>query len=112
MSVGNCGIPSSKYTAEQSQSRNNNIRPGNTSDLKETNSESSDSEYCYAVNAKQSKSPITKLKINNQKVTFTVDTGSTINIVDENTFKTLGDINLEKTNIKHIQHNQHSPHQR
>ena len=68
----------------------------NTSNLKETSSESSDSEYCYAVNAKQSKSPVTKLKVNNQKVTFTVDTGSTINIIDENTFKTLGDINLKK----------------
>ena len=80
-------------TAKQSQSRDNNIRPVNTSNLKETNSESSDSEYCYAVNTKQSKSPITKLKVNNQKVTFTVDTGSTINIIDENT---LGDINLKK----------------
>ena len=77
-------------TAKQSQSRDNSIRPVN---LKETSSESSDSEYCYAVNAKQSKSPITKLKINNQKVTFTIDTGSTINTIDENTFKTLGNIN-------------------
>ena len=33
-------------------------------------------------------------------MTFTVDTGSTINIIDENTLKTLGDINLKKTNIK------------
>ena len=87
-------------TAKLSQSRGNTIRPVNTSDLKETSSESSDSEYCYAVNTKQSKSPITKLTINNQKVTFTVDTGSTINIIDENTFKTLGHINLKKTNIK------------
>ena len=87
-------------TAKLSQSRGNNVRPVNTSDLKETSSESSDSEYCYAVNTKQSKSPITKLTINNQKVTFTVDTGSTINIIDENTFNTLGHINLKKTNIK------------
>ena len=87
-------------TAKLSQSRGDNVRPVNTSDLKETSSESSDSEYCYAVNTKQSKSPITKLTINNQKVTFTVDTGSTINIIDENTFNTLGHINLKKTNIK------------
>ena len=45
-------------TAKQSQSRDNNIRPVNTSNLKETSSESSDTEYCYAVNAaKQSKPP-------------------------------------------------------
>ena len=80
------GIVESSGQSTAKQSRGNNIRPVNTSNLKETSSESSDSEYCYAVNAKQSKSPITKLKVNNQKVTFTVDTGSTIKIIDENTF--------------------------
>ena len=80
-------------TAKLCQSRGNNIRPVKTSDLKEISSESSDSEYCYAVNTKQSKSPITKLTINYQKVTFTVDTDSTINIIDENTFKILRHIN-------------------
>ena len=29
-----------------------------------------------------------------------MDTGSTINIMDQNTFKALGDINLKKTRIK------------
>ena len=38
-------------TAKQSQSRDNNIRPVNTSNLEETSSESSDSGYCYAVDA-------------------------------------------------------------
>ena len=38
-------------TTKQSQSRDNNIRPVNTSNLTETSSESSDSEYCHAVNA-------------------------------------------------------------
>jgi predicted aspartyl protease len=44
--------------------------------------------------------PSTKLKISNQNVQFTVDTGSTINLADANTCKQLGNINLQKTHIK------------
>ena len=45
--------------------------------------------------------PTTQLKLlNKHHVKFTVDTGSTINIVDQATFKQLGPIKLTKTRIK------------
>ena len=88
-------------TQDQRQGRNN-IRRINTSESEQqsSGSESSNSEYCYAVKRVSNKTPLAKLKINNHKVPFTVDTGSTINIMERNTFKALGDINLKKTSIK------------
>ena len=38
------------------------------------------------------KVPITKLKLSGKNVKFSVDTGSTINIIDETTFKQLQNI--------------------
>ena len=62
----------------------NNIRPLDTSD---NSSQSSDSDYCYVVHMdNNNRDPITKIKINEQQVKFTVDTGSTINIIDQHTF--------------------------
>ena len=66
-----------------------------------TETESSDSDnYCYAVNNTTAKNPYTKLKINNRNVKFTVDTGSSINIIDQQTFNQLGHYTLSSTNIK------------
>ena len=42
----------------------------------------------------------TKLRINGNNVKLTVDTGSTINIIDETTFKQLQNINLQKKHIR------------
>ena len=41
------------------------------------------------------KAHTTKQKINGNNVKFTVDTGSTINIIDETAFKQLQNINLK-----------------
>ena len=40
---------------------------------------------------------------------FTVDTGSTINIIDENTFKQLQNINLQKTHVRAYPFNSSEP---
>ena len=104
----------SQYSAKQQHQRRpsrNNIRPVHTpANDNQSSSESSDSEgYCYAVKTNPRKSPITKLKINNQKVQFTVDTGSTINLINEDTFKQLGNIPLQKTHIKAYPFNSTAP---
>lgn len=40
------------------------------------------------------------MKINEHEVKFTVDTGSTINIIDQHTYTQLGNVKLVKTHIK------------
>ena len=61
--------------------------------------------YCYAVKNKQCWNPVTKLTINNCKVKFTVDTGSSINVIDQQTYNKLGKIKLAKTSIRAITFN-------
>ena len=104
----------SQYSAKQQHQRRpsrNNIQLVNTpANDNQSSSESSDSEgYCYAVKTNPRKSPLTKLKINNQKVQFTVDTGSTINLINKDTFKQLGNIPLQKTHIKAYPFNSTAP---
>ena len=47
------------------------------------------------------KARTTKLKINGNNVQFTVDMGSTINIINETTFKQLQNVNLKKRTYEH-----------
>ncbi|CAB4042630.1 Transposon Ty3-I Gag-Pol poly, partial [Paramuricea clavata] len=86
---------------------NQYIRPLNVSD---NDNESSDSDnYCYSVNNTKAQNSYTKLKINNRDVKFTVDTGSSINIIDQQTFEQLGHYTLSKTNIKAYAFNPNVP---
>ena len=99
------------HTSKQNQPRRrDNIRPVQTAEDKlQSSSESSESDYCYAVNTNYNKAPTTKLKINGKNVKFTVDTGSTINIIDENTFRQLQNINLQKTHVRAYPFNSSKP---
>ena len=91
----------------QARYENNPIRPLNVSD---NDNESSDSDnYCYSVNNTKAQNPYTKLKINNRNVKFTVDTGSSINIIDQQAFEQLGHYTLSKTNIKAYAFNSNVP---
>jgi hypothetical protein len=91
----------------QGRHENKPIRPLNVSD---NDNESSDSDnYCYSVNNTKAQNPYTKLKINNRNVKFTVDTGSSINIIDQQTFEQLGHYTLSKTNIKAYAFNSNVP---
>ncbi|CAB4031091.1 Retrovirus-related Pol poly from transposon [Paramuricea clavata] len=103
---GNPDIRQSQYHAKQGQRRQNknNIWPVNTSDNgNQSSSDSSDSEYCYAVKTNAMQSPGTKLKVNIQNVQYTVDTGSTINLIDANPCK--------QCNRARIRTNQSAPQQ-
>ena len=57
----------------------------------------------------KAQNPYTKLKINNRNIKFTVDTGSSINIIDQQTFEQLGHYALSKTNIKAYAFNSNVP---
>ena len=99
------------HTSKQNQPRRrDNIRPVQTAEDKlQSSSESDESDYCYAVNTNYNKATTTKLKINGKNVKFTVDTGSTINIIDENTFKQLQNINLQETHVRAYPFNSSKP---
>ena len=86
-----------------------NIQPLNTSHSND-NSQSEDSDsYCYAVKNKQCWNPVKKLTINHCKVKFTVDTGSSINVIDQQTYNQLGKIKLVKTSIRAFAFNSVNP---
>ena len=105
-----CRSSRQERSEEQNQRREKtNIRPLNTP-VSDNDSESGDSDkYCYAVKNKDRRNPVTKLMINNRNVKFTVDTGSSINVIDQETFNKLGKIKLAKTNIKAYAFNSTDP---
>ena len=86
-------VPSSRQPSNPDQlaSKNTckqNIRNvGHQEGTFNDSSSSSDDEYSYScVNAKQTKMPTAKVKINNVNVTMIIDTGASVNIIDEQTF--------------------------
>ena len=68
--------------------------------LDANNSDSDDSNYCYAVETNRTKHPTVNLTMNGQKVKFTIDTGSSINVISPSAFQSLQDVQLKGTNIK------------
>ena len=73
-----------------------------------SNSDSDPTEYCYAVRNKQ-KHPQTYVSINGQRVEMTIDTGSSINVIDKNTFAKLRNITLKPTSVKAYPFNSDKP---
>ena len=53
--------------------------------------------------------PVVNLKICQRKVKFTVDTGSTINVIDQATFHKLPSVQLRKTKVKAYHFNTYEP---
>jgi hypothetical protein len=60
-------------------------------------SDSSDDEYCYAIN--NEKSPTTLIKINGSHVKVIIDTGSSVNILDDKSYRSIGSPKLSERNI-------------
>ena len=56
-------------------------------------------EYCYAVNYKQ-KHPQSSVSIKGQRIKMTIDTGSSINVIGNNTIAKLHNIKLKPTFVK------------
>ena len=77
-------------------------------DENSSNSDSESTEYCYSVNNKQ-KHPRTSVSINGQRVKITIGTGSSINVIDKNTFAKLRNIELKQTSVKAYPFNSDKP---
>ncbi|XP_028417254.1 uncharacterized protein LOC114541657 [Dendronephthya gigantea] len=60
------------------------------------------------VNNKQ-KHPQTSISLNGQRVKMTIDTGSSINVIDKHTFQQLRDIRLQPTSVKAYPFNSTTP---
>ena len=73
-----------------------------------SSSDSEASEYCYAVDNKK-KHPQTSLAINGQHVKMTIDTGSSINVIDKTTFASLQNLELKRTSVKAYPFNAKKP---
>ena len=85
------------------------LRPVKQSDNESSsNSDSDPTEYCYAVRNKQ-KHPQTSVSINGQLIKMTIDTGSSINVIDKNTFAKLRNITLKPTSVKAYPFNSDKP---
>lgn len=71
-----------------------------TQHFPETDSDESSDEYCYsihsAVNNVKEALPEAILKLDNVNTTLLIDTGSTVNIIDENTYNKIGQPKLKK----------------
>ncbi|KAG1679355.1 Pleckstrin y domain-containing family M member 3 [Nymphon striatum] len=70
-----------------------------TGDIEQKNSDydlnnCSDDNYCYYVNQDinsiKCKTPVTTIKLNDVDITFKIDTGASVNIIDENTYRIIG----------------------
>ena len=73
------------------------------------NSDSSDSNYCYAVNSTKQKQPEAYVTIKGNKCHVLVDTGTTINIIDNEAFKRMNGVELKKTKVKAYAYNSKTP---
>ena len=67
---------------------------------------SSEDEYCYAVRFDEDvvkfvneKTPKTSVKLNNVKCQMTIETGASVNIIDETTYKRLSQPTLKKKQL-------------
>ncbi|XP_060552185.1 uncharacterized protein LOC132713564 [Ruditapes philippinarum] len=66
---------------------------------KKTDSCSSDDDYCYALKSNVSKTPKSNVKINDVQVNVLVDSGASVNILDENTYSIIGKPKLSNRNL-------------
>ena len=81
--------------SQRSRVKSTQVRP-----LDVDNSDSDDSNYCYAVETRNTKHPTANVTISGQKVKFTIDTGSSIIVISSSVFEALQDVQLKRTNIK------------
>ena len=106
-----CGKPShfAKYcfSSKTSDTAKPNVRPIHQGG--EENSDSSDSDYRYAVNSTKQKQPEAYVTIKGNKCHVLVDTGTTINIIDNATFKRMNGVDLKKTKVKAYACNSKTP---
>eukprot|EP00795_Rhopilema_esculentum_P006556 gene6556-12053_t len=87
------------------------VRPITTKSVNKAQSDSdSDFDYLYAVKQKKKPGNAVTAKISDYKCDLLVDTGASVNILDEETFSQIpSDPKLEKTTVKVYPYNSNSP---
>ncbi len=73
--------------------------------LQHNNSDNSDEDYLYAVNKDQENTAKVKVKVCGASFMMTLDTGATINVIDEQTFSKMDGVQLKPTNTKAFPYN-------
>ena len=89
----------------QIKGRKKDVRPLKT----EESSNSSEEDYVYAVNNKNNTSPAVNVTVLSHAFKIIVDTGATINVIDENTYAKMKETDLRPTNIKAFAYNSPKP---
>jgi hypothetical protein len=96
-----------EHTGSKSN-RRGNAGTKQVNEIASNETESSDEEYTYSitehkVNAISTKLPMVKVKINDTRCRFLVDTGATVNILDEHTYRLVGTPKLQTRNRPKLQ---------
>ena len=84
----------------QKQQKNKVAKQPTVKPLHHAESDTSDDDYLYAVNHKNTGCPTTKVNLAGKQISVMIDTGASINVLDDNTFQKLKDIKLEPTKVK------------
>ncbi len=78
--------------------RNETPKPVNPLKSKDNDSDTSSEDYLYTV--KNKKTPSVRVKVCKHLFDATINTGATINIIDQTTYSKMHGVNLKQTNIK------------
>ena len=105
------GQASNETVTKQESNKRNLVKPLQHHD--DTDNESSAEEHTYTIRQKtpeQNKGcPYVKVKIAGQLVSMMVDTGASINVLDQNTFEKLKEVELKPTKVKAYPFNSKKP---
>ena len=74
----------------------NEVKTSASRSMHDNSSESSNDEYCYGIDGKKTKTPFTVAKLDDVECRLMIDTGASVNILDENTFSQIGKPKLNK----------------
>lgn len=87
-----------------SKGRGKSVHP-----LKHDDSDNSDEDYLYAVNKDQENTAKVKAKVCGAPFMTTMDTGATINVINEQTFSKMDGVQLKPTSTKAFPYNLEQP---
>ena len=74
----------------------NDLKTSASRPMHDNSSASSNDEYCYGVHGKKTKTPFTVAKLDDVECRLMIDTGASVNILDENTYSQIGKPKLNK----------------
>ncbi|CAB3991765.1 PREDICTED: uncharacterized protein LOC107336737 [Paramuricea clavata] len=91
-------------TRKQHKGRGKALNP-----LNHDETDNSDEDYLYTVNKDQANTAKVKVKVGGASFMMTLDTGATINVIDEQTFSKMDGVKLKQTNTKAFRYNTTQP---